>query len=194
MLKGIRVIAVHLDAPTIFADILTRLFIKFGYDRDNLPITVKRNKFNAKIWSLIEGIGLILYLMLKIRLPMLLGYIICVDGGPIDILVTTRVYFTKDLRSVHCLVERVITSLRKCSIGIYLDTDVENSLIRRLKRASVYDQYLFIGKNLIKARKYAEAKLKFYRYLSREYGYIILNTSNTSPLSIHNKIIELLNL
>ena len=176
---------VWIRSPHTFAYLLSCLLVKvgfyrvvlnsFGYDKKIPAVHINRG---LKIfWSLAELISIMPVVMLRVYLPLLLGYTVVAERCIVDTIVNIA-YYTKNLEFLQSRTAKILLRfIPKNAILIHLDVDYPTLVNRRGRIVEAYE--------LIKFQK--ECYKKMENLLNAAY----INTSCSDIKYVNNLIINL---
>lgn len=175
---------VWIRAPHTLAYLLSRFFVKIGFYRAvsnsfgtkrKIP-AVHNSRWLRLFWSLIELASVMPVILLRVYVPLFLGYTVIAERYVIDTIVTVA-YYTDDLGFLHSRTAKVLLCfIPKNTVFIHLDSDYSTIMKRR---GHIVEEYDFI---------------KFQRI-----GYKLLGNSveatfiDTSNISIEQTSMQILN-
>jgi thymidylate kinase len=173
--EGYKVKTIWIRAPHTLAFIISTVLVKLGFSVNDvnpygkikkLP-DVDSNFIVKNIWATIEFISVLPLILIKVVIPIILGYAIIADRYLLDTIVSVA-YYIKDIDFVNGKIARILMLLiPRNSILIHLDADYDTLLIRR-------------GKN-VESYEFIDFQKKAYARLSKN---ITSNYIDTSKISI----------
>ena len=184
--KGYRSRLTWIRGRHSLAYVLAELFARFGYYRDIQALTGATYKmFDPKLlprlrtlWRFIEFISVLPWILLKVYLPISLGYVIVADRYVVD----TVAYLGYWLGQSHprgILVNVLLILIPKRSLLIHLDAE-EKVLHERIK-----DDYI--------PRDFLIYQQENYRKLAKSMGAITINTSRYNIEKTFEQILAAVN-
>jgi len=147
--RGYKVRIVWLRGPHTLAFLLSKMLMKAGRKRSivnpagrvkTLPL-IGSNRIGKQVWAFIEFISVLPLILIKVIIPLKLGYIIVADRYVFDVIISTSFYID-DLSFVdHRLAKLLKKLIPPDSLLIHLDTDY-NTL--RQRRGDSVEAQVFI--------------------------------------------------
>lgn len=182
--KGYKTKYVWIKSFHLLAYVITCLFkILKGYHAVINPNKVTIIRFDPyyyntlrSYWAFIELISILPLFIVKVWLPLKFSYIVVLDRGPIDTIVSISVR-TKDFMFANSFAGRLLLSLLpKESITFYFDAELETVLKRRPGIEYTMDEICF--------------QMYLYKSLTKKIGAISINTSKISKDEVFNRVLE----
>jgi len=182
--KNIKIKKVWIRSPHTLAYIISVLFVKVGFFRIVSNPYGKRRKFPKVdinwplrfFWSQLEFVSVIPLIIVKIRLPLLLGYTIVAERYVIDTIVTVA-YYISDMNFLQSFTAKILLLfIPKEAVLIHLDSDYATLLRRR-------------GSS-VEARNFIEFQRKGYKIVDNLIKSNFIDTSKNSVEDTFNKIID----
>jgi len=176
---------VWIRSPHTFAYLLSCLLVKVGFYREVLNSfgynkkipAVHTNKSLKIFWSVAELISVMPVVMLRVYLPLLLGYTVVAERCIVDTIVNIA-YYTENLEFLQSRTAKILLRfIPKNAILIHLDVDYPTLVNRRGRIVEAYE--------LIKFQK--ECYKKMENLLNAAY----IDTSCSDIKYVNNLIINL---
>ena len=136
--RGFKVRLVWIRAHHSLASILSKILASFGYYRI-MPSQGKSYKlFDVKslprlkgFWGFIEFVSVLPWILIKVKLPLLLGYVVIAHRYVVDTIVSV-LHFLGDYEFLHGNMAKILlTMVSKDAFLIHLDAETEVIMERR---------------------------------------------------------------
>jgi thymidylate kinase len=170
--RGYSVRKVWLRGPHTLAFLLSNILIKMGRRRQianpfgrmkTLP-NIGSNPIIKKLWALIEFVSVLPLLLLKVLLPLKMGYFIVADRYVLDVVVSTA-FYVNDLSFIRQRTAEVLLKfIPSNSVLIHLDADYDTLVTRRGR--------------LVEPRSFIDFQKEGYASLSERVSTHYIDTSN----------------
>lgn len=190
--KKVRIIEIR--SSHLHVHYLKKLFMKLGrveyykYPLGTLIPRIDRLYLNRviKLWLFMEFIAIIILVLIKVRMYLLLSYIVICTRYVIDTIVDLLAYTlaAPQGRSVLCrLISPLLLRLiPKCSLIIYLNADYDTLIKRYKKRGSYVEPPNWIN-------FYKETSFKLLKTISHSYKITFIDTNFKSPSQVLKEIL-----
>ena len=130
--KGFKVRLVWIRAHHSLASILSKILVSFGYYRMMSSQGKSYKLFDVKslpklkrFWGFIEFISVLPWILIKVKLPLLLGYVVIAHRYVVDTIVSVA-YFLGDYTFLNGYAAKILFNLlSKSAFLIHLDTETE---------------------------------------------------------------------
>jgi energy-coupling factor transporter ATP-binding protein EcfA2 len=143
---GMKVRKVWMRSPHTFAFLLSRFLVKIGFYRlvlnpfgegKKIPAVHVNRKFRL-FWSITELVSVIPVVILRVYIPLLLGYVVVAERCIVDTIVNIA-YYTNDASFLQSRTVRLLLNLfpRKALL-IHLDSDYLTLMKRRGRTVEAY--------------------------------------------------------
>jgi len=181
--QGFKVRLVWIRAHHSLASILSKILASFGYARPRIIYGKSYESFDVKLlprlkrfWGFIEFISVLPWILIKVKLPLLLGYVVIADRYVVDTIVSVA-YFLGDYEFPSAYVAKILLAM--VSKGVFLiHLNAETEVI-------------------IERRKNEELDLDFIRFQRRFYlsfatflGALSINTSSKNVMDTFKIILN----
>ena len=183
--QRVKVRKVWMRSPHTFAYLLSRFLVKIGFYRlilnpfgegKKIPAVHVNRKFRL-FWSITELVSVIPVIILRIYIPLLLGYVVIAERCIVDTIVNIA-YYTNDAGFLQSRTARLLLNLfPREALLIHLDSDYKTLLRRRGRTVEAY--------SLIKFQR------DCYKVMEKLLNATYINTSNHDINQISNLIINL---
>lgn len=172
--QGFRVRFVWIRAHHSLASVLSKILVCFGYCRPNNAQANNYKLFDINLvprlkrfWELIEFVSVIPWILLKVKLPLLLGFVVVADRYLIDTIVSVA-YFVEDDEYLSGYTARILLGMaQKNAFLIHLDAETSVILKRRKDEQLDLDFVAF--------------QKKLYMHFADALGVLTIDTSNKNP-------------
>ena len=135
---GFRVRLVWIRAHHSLASILSKILASFGYYRIIISKEKSYKLFDVEflpglkgIWGFVEFISVLPWILIRVKLPLLLGYVVIADRYVVDTIVSVA-HFLGDYEFLYGYAAKILlTMLSKHAFLIHLDAETEVLIERR---------------------------------------------------------------
>jgi len=168
---GVRVKIVWIKSQHSIAFIISRVFSKFAPHSVSLDpngsiiriYAVSNGSISRLVWSIIEFIGIIPWIILRIYIPLLMGKIVIAERYVVDSIVTIA-YSINDPRFVRSFIAKLMLRfIPKDTLLVHLD-----SIYEEISRRRGYE---------VDPKEYIEFQRGMYGMLSKTLRALTINTS-----------------
>jgi len=181
--QGFKVRLVWIRAHHSLASILSKILASFGFYRI-MNLQGKSYKlFDIKllpglkgIWGFIEFMSVLPWVLIKVKLPWLLGYVVIADRYVVDTIVSVA-YFLGDYEFLSkCTAKILLTMVSKGAFLIHLDAE-EEVIMERRKNEKLDPDFIQFQRRL-------------YPSFATLLGVLSVNTSNKSVMDTFKIILD----
>ena len=132
MKKGYRVKRCWLRARHSLSYLVSQILLKLGYPavvkQGNIEILDSRHLPEKRIWSLLEFISVLPWILTRMNLPLLLGYVVIAERYMVDTIVYNRYYIGEEFSPYERILLKMIP---QNALLIHLDADKQELQERR---------------------------------------------------------------
>ena len=180
MKKGYRVKKCWLRARHSLSYLVSQILLKLGYlevvRQGTREVLDSRRLPGKRLWSFLEFISVLPWILTRMNLPLLLGYVVIADRYVVDTAVYNRYYIGEEFR----IYERMLLRMKpKNALLIHLDADKDNLMERR--RGDWPEDFI-------------DYELGKYRTLASELQAISINTSHRDMEEVGRIIVSACNI
>lgn len=176
--QGFRVIVVWIRAHHSFASVLSKILVRLGYFRYVVSYGKTRRSFVIELlpglrgfFGLLEFISVLPWILTRVKLPLLLGYVVIAERYVVDTIVNIA-YFLHDPRFLRGYAARILLAMvPKDAFLIFLDAETETIISRIEKRREELDV------------DFIEFQRKSYASFAALLGALSINNSNIDETS-----------
>jgi len=176
MEKGYKVKRCWLRARHSLSYLVSQILLSLGYRatvrQGDIEILDSRSLPGKSLWSLLEFVSILPWILTRMNLPLLLGYTVIAERYLVDNIVYNRYYIGEDFKFYEKILLRMIP---KNALLIHLDTDRDELLKRR---------------QIDWPKDFIDYQLKQYRNLASELGAMSINTSDKDIEEVSKMIIS----
>ena len=173
--QGFRVRLVWIRAHHSLASILSKILASFGYYRIIVSKEKSYKLFDVEFlprlkgfWGFVEFISVLPWILIKVKLPLLLGYVVIADRYVVDTIVSVS-HFLGDNRFLSGYAAKILlTMVSKDAFLIHLDAETE-VLIERRKEEEI-------------DRDFIQFQRKAYPIFATFLGALSINTSDKDSM------------
>jgi len=172
--EDFKVRLVWIRAHHSLASILSKILVSFGYYRIIFSHEKNYKLFDVKLlprlkrfWGFIEFISILPWILIKVKLPLLLGYVVIADRYVVDSIVSVA-YFLGGYESLPEYAAKFLLSMVSGAFLIHLDAETEIIIERRKDEKLDLDFIRF--------------QRKFYLAFATFFGALSINTSSKNVM------------
>lgn len=180
--QGLKVRFVWIRYHHSLASILSQILARFGYYRIVSSGGKNYKLFNVKFlpqlkgfWGFIEFVSVLPWILIKVKLPSLLGYVVIADRYVVDTIVSVA-YYLGGYKFLSKFYTKTLLSMVSDAFLIHLDAEIDD-IVKRRKDEKL--DLVFI-----------RFQRKFYCSFANLLGSLNVDTSKTSILDTSNVIIK----
>jgi len=180
--QGFKVRLVWIRAHHSLASILSKILVSFGYYRIIFSQEKRYKLFDVKLlprlkrfWGFIEFISVLPWILIKVKLPLLLGYVVIADRYVVDTTVSVA-YFLGGYGFLSEYAAKILLSMVSDAFLIHLDAETEVIIERRK------DEKLDLD--------FIQFQRRFYPSFATLLGVLSVNTSNKSVMDTFKIILN----
>jgi thymidylate kinase len=181
--RGFRVRLVWIRAHHSLASILSKILVRFGYYREISTQGRSYRLFDVNLlpglrnfWGFVEFVSVLPWILIKVKLPMLFGYIVIADRYLIDTIVSVA-YYLADVTFLTGHAARILlATLSEHAVLINLNADTAVIAARRRDEKLDFDFIRF--------------QQKAYILFAKGLGALSLDTSHKDAIDTLNLILN----
>jgi len=181
--QGCKVRLVWIRAHHSLASILSKILSSFGYYRrifsrgkSSKSLDVKLSSRFKRFWSFIEFISVLPWILIKVKLPLLLGYVVIAHRYLVDTIASVA-YFLGDNEFPSGNAAKILLAMiSKGAFLIHLDAEIETIMERRK------DEELDLD--------FIQFQRKFYLSFATLLGALSINTSSKNIMGTFQIILD----
>ena len=167
--RGLKASKAWIRARHSLAYVVSQLLIRMGYKLTLTTQNSQRRILDSRalpakwLWSLLEFISVIPWIITRMYLPLLLGYHVVAERYIVDTIVYNQYFIGK---SFNIYAKALMRMIPKDALLIHMDAERQDVLKRR--------------KGDIFSENFIEHQLKQYRHIASQLNTLSINTSNRS--------------
>jgi len=180
--QDFKVRLVWIRAHHSLASILSKILVSFGYYRIIFSQEKSYKLFDVKLlprlkrfWGFIEFISVLPWILVKVKLPLLLGYVVIADRYVVDTIVSVA-YFLGGYGFLSGYAAKILLSMVSGAFLIHLDAETD-VIIERRKDEKLDSDFIRFQR-------------RFYPLFATLLGVLSVNTSNKSVMDTFKTILN----